>query len=114
MRISYTIQEYKPKCFQKQDNYRFKKEVFRHSKMEFTPEKSYFDLKKCLDCFFIEFKKWMSAQSHKCNVINTNIFFSLKKKLSSFKLIKLNNLFLKFLPVFYLNQINMPLNKKKC
>ena len=58
--------------------------------------------------FFFEFKKWMSAQSHKhmSNVMNRNIFFNLKKKLSSFKVIKLNKLFLKFLLVLYLNQIN--------
>ena len=38
------------------------------------------------------------------------IFFNLKKKLSSFKVIKLNNLFLIFLPVLYLNQKNIFLN----
>ena len=55
----------------------------------------------------------MSVQSHKymCNVINRNIFLKLKKKLSSFKVIKLNKLFLKFLPVLYLNQINIFLNQ---
>ena len=51
----------------------------------------------------------MSVQSHKYmyNVINRNIFFNLNKKLSSFKVIILNKLFLKFLPIFYLNQINI-------
>ena len=50
----------------------------------------------------------MFVQTHKCmcNVINRNIFLNEKKKLSSFKVIKLNKLFLKFFPVFYLNQIN--------
>ena len=41
--------------------------------------------------FFFEFKKWMSVQSHKymCNVINRNIVFNLKKKLSLFKVMEL-------------------------
>ena len=52
-------------------------------------------------------------QSHRymCNLINRNIFFILKKKLSSFKVIKLNKLFLKFLPVLYLNQISIFFNQ---
>ena len=45
------------------------------------------------------------------NVINKNIFFDLKKKLSSFKVTKLNKLFPKFLPVLYLNQINIFSNR---
>ena len=45
-----------------------------------------------------------------CNLINRNIFFNLKKKLSSFKVIKLNKLFPKFLSVLYLNQITIFLN----
>ena len=42
-----------------------------------------------------------------CNVINRNIFYNLKKILSSIKVIKLNELFLKFLPVLYFNQKNI-------
>ena len=63
--------------------------------------------------FFCEFKKWMSVQSHKyrCNLININIFFNLMKKLSSFEVIKLNKLFLKFLLVLYLNWINIFFNQ---
>ena len=38
------------------------------------------------------------------NVIHKNIFFNLKKKLSSFKVIKLYKWVLKFFPVLYLNQ----------
>ena len=55
----------------------------------------------------------MPVQSHKnmCNVINRNIYFNLKKKLSSFKVIKLNKLFLKFSKVLYLNEINIFLNQ---
>ena len=55
----------------------------------------------------------MSVQSHKymCNVINRNIFSNLNKKLSLFKVIKLNKVFLKFLPVLYMNQINIFLNQ---
>ena len=55
----------------------------------------------------------MNVQSHKymCNVINKNIFFSLKKKLSLFKVIKLNKLFLNFSPELYLNQINIFFNQ---
>ena len=55
----------------------------------------------------------MSAYSHKymCNVINRNTFFNFKKKISSFKVMKLSTLFLKFLPVLYLNWINIFLNQ---
>ena len=42
-----------------------------------------------------------------CNEIRRNIFFHLKKKFSSFKVIKLNKLFLKFWTVQYLNQKNI-------
>ena len=45
------------------------------------------------------------------NVIHRNILFNLKKKLSSFKVIKLNKLFLEFLPILYLNQKNIYLNQ---
>ena len=38
-------------------------------------------------------------------------FFDLNKKLSSFKVIKLNKLFLKFLIVLYLNEKNILLNQ---
>ena len=50
----------------------------------------------------------MSAQllKYMCYVINRNFFFNLKRKLSPFKVIKSNKLFLTFLPVLYLNQIN--------
>ena len=34
-------------------------------------------------------------------------FLYLKKKLSSFKVVKSNKLFFKFLPILYLNQINI-------
>ena len=44
-------------------------------------------------------------------MIDRNILFNLKKKLSSFKIIKLNKLFLKFVPVLYLNQINISWNQ---
>ena len=46
-----------------------------------------------------------------CNVINGNIFFNLKNKLSSFKVIKSNKLFLKFLPILYLNRKNIVSNQ---
>ena len=40
------------------------------------------------------------------DVIHRNIFFNLKKKISSFKVIKLNKLFPVFLPVLHLNKKN--------
>ena len=46
-------------------------------------------------------------------VILRNIFFNLKKKFSSFKVIKLKKLFLEFLPVLYLNEKNSYLNQIK-
>ena len=63
--------------------------------------------------FFIEFKRLMSVQSHKYmrNVINRNMFFNLMKKWTSFKVIKLNKLFLMFFPVLYLNQMNIFFNQ---
>ena len=47
------------------------------------------------------------------NVIQRHILFNLKKKFSSFKIIKLNKLFLKFLPVLYLNKKNIFSNQIK-
>ena len=77
-------------------------------------KKAFFDLNKFLDCFFsLNLRnEFLCSCISTCVMLNKrNIFFNLKKKLSSFKVIRINKLFIKFLSVFYLNQINIFLNQ---
>ena len=45
------------------------------------------------------------------NLIHRNIFFNLKIRISSFKVIKFNKLFLEFFPVMYLKEKNIFFNQ---
>ena len=66
------------------------------------PEKSFIESNKFVHCYAAK-EKFLWFIEISC--------FNLKKKFSSFKVIKLNKLFLNFLPVLYLNQINIFLNQ---
>ena len=53
----------------------------------------------------------MYTQSHSTYVMWLTEISLIKKKLSFFKEIKLNKVFLKFLPILHLNQKNISLNQ---
>ena len=73
-------------------------------------KKSFFDLKKFLNCFlFFKLKKSIPGQSHSrwVKYDSQKYFILFKKKCCSFKVIKLIKTFLELSQVMYLNQENI-------